>query len=213
MKISLNLLETNSYIENQILQSLVQQINPVLNKAANKTTVEIRKLLGEALREEPEYSSLVGGQLRLEFGIPDVRAVDDMVNKLAQTANVSIAGVSIKGSSLSGGLTLTALERSSMGGLVGDASAVVVDSKGYSLPWLQWLLYEGNTSIVKNYEVKIGPSPYSRTGMAIMVDSDKNWRVPPAFAGTLNNNWVTRAIDRVSNNIPGILQNSFESSI
>lgn len=213
MKISLTLLETDSYIQDQILKALAKQVEPALTKTISKITPKIQTLLEEALKEEPEYSSLTSGQLRLEFGIPDVSAVDSMVKKLAATAKISLNSVSIKSNSLSGGLSLTALEKSSMGGLIGDDSAVVVSEKGQQLPWLQWLLYEGNKPIIRNYEVKIGSNPNSRTGMAIMIDSDKNWRVPPAFAGTLNNNWVTRAVDRVSNSIPKLIQEAFESSI
>jgi len=213
MKISLTLLESDSYIRDQILQALAKEVQPVLAKAIVVITPKIRKLLEEALREEPEYSSLISGQLRLEFGIPDVSTIDTVVKKLAATANVVSNGVSVKSNGLSGGLTLTALERSNMGGLISEDNAIVITDKGQPLPWLQWLLYEGNKPIVRNYEVKIGPNPNSRTGNAIMVDSDKNWRVPPAFAGTINNNWVTRAVDRVSNSIPKIIQEAFESSI
>lgn len=213
MRLSLDLIETDSYIKDQILQILAKQVEPVLQKAANKSTPKIQNLIEEALKQEPEYSSLISGQLRLEFGIPDSSSVDNIVKKLSETAIISVNNVTIKNNGLAGGLSLTALERTSMGGLINDANALVNDVKGYSLPWLQWLLYEGNKPIIRNYEVKIGPNPASRTGMAIMVNSDKNWRVPPAFAGTINNNWVTRALDRVSNRVPKIIQENFENSI
>lgn len=213
MKLSLQLLENDSYIKDQILQILAKQVEPVLNKSVNKAVPKIQQLIEDALKQEPEYISLISGQLRLEFGIAESSSVDDIIKKLAATAQISVKNITIKNNGLSGGLVLTALERTSMGGLINDSSAMVVDSKGYSLPWLQWLLYEGNKPIIRNYEVKIGPNPNSRTGMAIMIDSDKNWRVPPTFAGTINNNWVTRAIDRVSNSIPKIITESFEGSL
>lgn len=213
MKISLRLIETDSYIKDQILQNLAKQVEPVLQKTANKSTPKIQNLIEDALKQEPEYSSLLSGQLRLEFGIPDISSIDNIVKKLAETTTIMVKNVIIKNNGLTGGLSLTALERTSMGGLINDANALVNDSKGYSLPWLQWLLYEGNKSIIKNYEVRIGPNPASRTGMAIMVNSDKNWRVPPAFAGTINNNWVIRALDRVSDRVQKIIQENFENSI
>jgi hypothetical protein len=213
MKLSLTLLETDSYIQNKILQILSKQANMVLQNTAKKILPKIRILLENALKQEPEYISLTNGQLRLEFGIPDASSIDDIVKKLSDSANISIQNSIIKNNGVSGGITLTALERTSMGGLINDRSAMVVDVKGYSLPWLQWLLYEGNKPIVKNYEVKIGPNPRSRTGMAIMVDSNKNWRVPAAFSGTVNNNWITRALDRISNDITKLIQDNFESSL
>lgn len=213
MKLSLNLLESDSYIKDQILKSLVKRVEPALQKTAQKSSIKIQQLLSDALKQEPEYSSLISGQLYLEFGIPEVSAVDNIVQKLAETATIKVESVTIKSNGLGGGLTLNALERTNMGGLINDINALVVDPKGYSLPWLQWLLYEGNKPIIRNYEVKIGPNSNSRTGMAIMIESNKNWRVPPSFAGTINNNWITRAVDRVSNTVPKIIRENFENSL
>lgn len=213
MKLSLDLIESDSYIKDQILQSLAKQANIVLQKTVQKSIIKIQKLLSDALKQEPEYSSLMSGQLRLEFGIPDTSSIDNIIQKLSKTANIKIDNMVIKNNGLGGGLTLNALERTSMGGLINDINALVVDSKGYSLPWLQWLLYEGNKPIIRNYEVKIGPNSNSRTGMAIMIDSKKNWRVPPSFAGTINNNWITRAVDRVSSTVPKIIRENFENSL
>lgn len=213
MKLSLDLLESDSYIKNEILSVFAKQADIVLQQTSNKILPKIQKLLEESLKQEPEYASLIGGQLRLEFGIPDTSSVDSIVNKLSQTVSITNQKATIKNNGISAGLILTALERTSMGGLIDDSSALVSDSKGYSLPWLKWLLYEGNNAIIKNYEVKIGPNSNSRTGMAIMIESKKNWRVPPAFAGTINNNWVIRAIDRVSGNITKVIRESFEGSL
>jgi hypothetical protein len=43
-----------------------------------------------------------------------------------------------------------------------------------------------------------------------MISSEKqNWRVPSEFAGTVNNNWITRAIDRLD----PILLNDIEKEL
>jgi hypothetical protein len=90
---------------------------------------------------------------------------------------------------------------------------VVTDSKGYSLPWLKWLLFEGSKPLIKNYSVKFGSNKRSRTGQAIMISSNKNWKVPSEFAGTVTNNWITRAIDRASDKILQDIQNIIESNL
>jgi hypothetical protein len=55
--------------------------------------------------------------------------------------------------------------------------------------------------LVKNFTVKIGPNKFSRTGMALMIDSNKNWKVPSEFAGSPSNNWATRALDKIEDKI------------
>ena len=61
--------------------------------------------------------------------------------------------------------------------------------------------------------MELGPNPNSRTGMAVMVGSNNNWRVPPAFVGTITNNWTTRAIDRIENQVGNIIQKTIENNI
>lgn len=212
MIIQAKLLESNSQVASLILNALAKQIKPVFVKAASKITPKIKEIIEQALMQEPEYASLTNGDLRLEFGIPNVSSVYSLVKKLSDTVDVTFTDILVKGNGLSGSIKITALESSSMNGLVNDPDALVNDG-GYSLPWLQWLLYEGNNPIVKNYEVKLGPNPNSRTGMAVMIESQEDWRVPPIFAGTLNNNWITRAIDSSSASITRIIKQTLEESI
>ena len=64
--------------------------------------------------------------------------------------------------------------------------------------------------LIKNYTVKFGPNNRSRTGFAIMVGSDENWRVPPEFAGTKTNNWITRALENVEDKVVGLMIKELE---
>jgi hypothetical protein len=60
----------------------------------------------------------------------------------------------------------------------------------------------------------MGNNPRSRTGSAIMVSSQKiNWRVPAQFAGTVNNNWVTRAIERLDDSLLQQIEKELERYI
>jgi len=214
MKISLKILESSSQIAKSIANALKPEIDKTLLSASQKATKKLQPIIAEALRSEPEYQSLTSGSLRLEFGIPDPSVVESIVEKLASTVKVENTPCKIVSNILKGGFKITALKTDDMDGLVGDQDAIVVDStRGYSLPWLSWLLYEGNKAIVKNYEVKLGNNSNSRTGMAIMITSDQSWRVPPEFAGKSNSNWTTRAIDRISNQIEDILRISVEESL
>ena len=75
------------------------------------------------------------------------------------------------------------------------------------------MLLKGNAIIIKNYEVKFGPSPKSRSGDALMIQSSSSWRVPPEFAGTIKDNWTTRALNRIDNKIINLIQTTLENSI
>lgn len=214
MNISVKILETTSEISKLIANALKPEVDKALVSASKKASDKIQPLLADALKAEPEYQSLTNGKLRLEFGIPNPGSVDSIIEKLSSTLTIENIPTKITSNGLSGGFKLTALKSDDMNGLLSDGDAIVTDTeRGYTLPWLSWLLYEGNKPVVKNYQVRLGSNPYSRTGMAIMVESSDSWRVPPEFAGTASSNWTTRAVERISNQITDILKQSLEESI
>ena len=90
-----------------------------------------------------------------------------------------------------------------------SAGAVVNTEKGSKLEWLQWLLLFGDKTIVKEYEIKLGPNPNSRSGDGIMISSKSGrWNVPTSYAGTSKKNWITDAIDSVEDDIMTLLTQS-----
>ena len=213
MRISANIVETNDEINTMILEIMADHINDTLNIAMPKITTEIKELVALSLREEPEYQSLLSGRLRAEFGLSDTNMVDNIIDKLVSTIDVSRSTVSYNKIGLVGGFTITMMKSDDMNGLIFTDIASVISNNGQHLPWLQWLLLEGNNAIVKNFDVKMGSYSQSRSGMAIMVSSRDNWRVPPEFVGTISNNWTTRAIDRIEDKIYTLIQDIIEALI
>jgi len=186
-------------------------LNVTFSKAISEIITEVKIVISEALKQEPEYESLMSGSLKYEFGIPDSGTVDIVIEEMVNTLNLEYKPVTINNLGLSGEYKLTMIKSDDINGIINNQSAKVVDGgRGYELPWLSWLLFQANKPIVKNFEVKIAPNPSSRTGMAIMVDSNKNWRVPPEFAGTISNNWTTRAIEKTETKILKVMQTYIE---
>lgn len=214
MKLSVSLIESDSQIRNLILDSLTKQISAGLQRSINPLTQAIKTIMTKALQSQPEYQSLISGQLRKEFGIANANNVDIVINNLINTLSVKILPIKTINTGLSGGISIEMIPSDNFGGALSDPSASVVDEdKGYSLPWLEWLLLKGTDIIVKNYEVKFGPNPNSRSGDAIMVSSTKNWRVPPEFVGTQRNNWTTRAIESAEEELTNTIKSIVERNI
>lgn len=207
MRISANIVETNDEINTMILEIMADHINDTLNIAIPKITKEIKELVAVSLKEEPEYQSLLSGRLRAEFGLSDTNMVDNIIDKLVSTIDVSRSTISYNKIGLVGGFTITMMKSDDMNGIIFTDIASVISNNGQHLPWLQWLLLEGNKAIVKNFDVKMGSYSQSRSGMAIMVSSRDNWRVPSEFVGTISNNWTTRAIDRIEDKIDTLIEN------
>lgn len=214
MRFTVSLLENDSAIRNEILKAMQPIINKAITYTVNNIKPDIIKLIKEALETEPEYNSLVSGELRREFGIEDTSSVNTVVNALANSIVTESNLTIINNTGLSGGLSIKIINRNDYGGSLDTEAAKVVDGiRGYSLPWLEWLLLKGNQILVRNYSVKLGSNPYSRSGDAIMIPSNKNWRVPPEYAGTQQDNWTTRALLKIDKQLTSIIQNKFESAL
>ena len=73
---------------------------------------------------------------------------------------------------------------------------------------------EGDRIIIVGYHIKYDISSAqkqnSQSGSAIMVKGG-NWRVPPNFSGTLEDNWITRTFD--VEKIKGLLNNIVEKNL
>lgn len=213
MKFSLRLLETDSQISKLIMKEIKTTIDNVVDKAIPDISKEIKELIAESLRGQPEYSSLMAGTLRAELGIPDSNLINSVIQALIETLDVKKNTITITNNGLTGGFLLTMMKSDDMGGVIYSNISYVNDPKGYSLPWLEWLLFKGNEILVRNYKVSYTPSPYSRSGMAIMTPSSDSWRVPEQFTGTEDNNWTTRAINSVEDSVYKIIQKNIEKYI
>lgn len=214
MRYNISLIENDNYIRNSIMEILKKDINKALDSTVLKIKDPIIQVIKTALKNEPEYSSLMSGQLRSEFGIDDTSKIDIAINNISNSILIEKKLMSVNNFGLSGGLDLKIINSQDFGGALTDSTAFVNDSeRGYNLPWLEWLLLKGNSIIVRNYEVKYGQNSRSRSGDAIMIDSSSNWRVPPEYAGTVRDNWTTRALSRVDSSITKIIQSTFESNI
>lgn len=215
MKYSLKLVESDSQIRKLILESLKEEISETFDRSIPAIQNQIKTEVRSAIEAQPEYTALISGDLRLELGIPDPQnRIDSIINTWVNNITVQKSTIKLTNSGLSGGFSLSMIASDLQDVLALPAASVIDETNGYSLPWLQWLLLDGGKILVKDYSVVFGPNKASRTGFAIMKnDKSSNWRVPAEFAGTISNNWVTRAIDSLDNKINEIIQDSIQKAI
>lgn len=205
INISLQLLETEEQITQSILKALLPEVNDRLNQAFYNIKTDMILLVQNAIVSAPEYSSIMSGKLKLEFGLPDSSTRLEQLMSFWKFIDVEYSKARISGKKISGSFAISMI-KSDYSDVLSSSAAVLRTEKGQDLNWLEWLLLFGDKTIIKEYNVQLGANPNSRTGGAIMrASSSGKWGVPSEFAGVATNNWITRAIDSVSDQINALL--------
>lgn len=211
LKFSLDVIDSNSEIYTAILKALLPEVKDFINTAFTQIKASLPLVIRAAITDTPEYRSLLDGQLKYEFGIPDSASklaglLDIWSNNLNEIYNPP----SIQNNQIKASFSVSMIRVDFADVLYTDYGYMQDSIRGYNLPWLEWLLLEGNRTIISDYQVLVGPNKASRTGMAIMSPSKKSWRVPSSYAGTENDNWITRALDSISPQIQQIINTALK---
>lgn len=219
--------EEIGYVYDLEFNRLIQKIRPKL-----ETLIRIR--IETAIKNAPEYLALMpGGRLYGQIGNPNIQNdVEAIIEFIKRNVNVDMVFNVEQGDRVDivGNLEVSVIP--DYGTLTNLHPAKFTTEKGQNLPWLRWLLLEGEASIVigyyyvENTDRRKTISNYSRTGTGIMrlrgkpssfkknwsVEySPKSWSVPPEFAGTENDNWFTRAFKTIEQEIAVIVEKEFNN--
>ncbi len=187
------LLTSSTDFKNYILKTISETVNKNLFSKLTPVEGTISDIVLFSIKAQPEYSSLKSGELRNRFGIKSAAQVDEVLAAL-DDIDVKVDKARVSGGEITAEITVNMI-KSDFASL-GIAAGSYVSEGGSQIDWLNWLLYEGNNSVVIGYKYKPVVSPKSRTGKGIMIKGEGNiFRVPPEFAGTADDNWITRGVD------------------
>jgi|TARA_B100001094_G_scaffold333466_1_gene412972 hypothetical protein len=208
MNVDINIKETSSQISVKILKALSGEVDKYFQQAFNRCKRDIVSIVSEAITSHRTYQSLTSGKLRAEFGLDSSSSRLSQILRFWENLEVEYKKPKIKSNQIIGSFSLSMIQ-SDYSDVLSSAAAVVNTEKGSQLEWLRWLLLFGDKEIIKDYDIKFGSNPRSRSGNAIMVGkTGSRWGVPSSFAGTANKNWITEAIDSVEDQVFRLLEQS-----
>lgn len=194
--ITFNIVESNSVLVKKIHTEIANHINQAFNKSLGQIKDGVKRATIEFFKNTDTFQALVFGPLNWHFGFPagtQFNRAYTVVEQIGENIQLDFNPFKISRAQYKGGLKLQVLQ-SDFSDILGLPEASVVTEKGTILPWLRWLLLEGNAFIIKEYDIRL-ESGQGRSGGAVMINDKAGvWRVPPEYAGTANNNWLTRTI-------------------
>ena len=205
--------ESVPQISRMIKKALIEEINKKFTVNTVKELVHlVRDDIKLALLAAPEAQSLLAGELRGQFGIPsgwEDRFVKSIITTIADSIEFDFHKLSDKGNKIDGGFTFY-VAKADFSDILALDEAIIVTRKGQILPWLDWLLLKGDRLIISDYSLRYVPAA-SRSHSYIMIEEHGEfWKVPSEFAGTIKNNWITRALDEKTKHISQIIASRLE---
>ena len=214
LSLKLKLVESQSDISKKILDAIKAEINKIMISVVLVLQQNIKKSLEDKIKNSRTWQSLEEGKLRAEFGLPD-----DIATRLGEILEIWLRQIDVDyktvtgTTTLKGGITVGLLETDWNQVLSSDA-AIIVTKYGTVLPWLEWLLIYGDKTIIQDYVVIMKPTPQSRSGMAIMAQQvGGQWRVPPEFSGTPDNNFITEILEGMGPEIELMIEKEFTNRL
>ena len=198
----LKIVDSTRDVKAKILFELREVIDKAYRKAKPRIEQKSRQLILSALKGSSTIQSLTSGKLQADFGLSSsdaARASEDILSTVAKNINVDFT---ISSSDLVGSIKLNLLPPDvSQFTNLSTASYINTGKKGGEISWLEWLLTKGTEIVIDGYQVTYDDTSFfSRSGKALM---KKNgfFRVDPDHAGTVDDNFITRTIRNLSDEI------------
>jgi hypothetical protein len=209
MTLTIKLLESNSDIEKKIKTAIAEELNALIKKNFKTAQKRIESSVSGWVTSQPEVQSLlregVPNSLHAQFGLQAGQGLlssIEIVNAIIASIEVRVKQVDAK---LNTGIDFN-IQPENLRNLLGLPSGFTQTEDQDILPWLTWLLLEGSNTIVYGYTYV--PDLSGRSGGGTM-EAGGSWRIPPEFSGTIDDNFVTRALSNRDKELEGILRGIF----
>jgi hypothetical protein len=191
--ITLKLLDSIEVIETKINTAIADLANKEISNSSAEILQKCQALISGWILTQPEIISLntsspdsLAGQFGLLPG-QSMSVTSSVINAIKDSITVKIAKFNNK---LQGGITVE-FQPANFINILNIPQGHTPISGG-DLHWMDWLIRRGDNIIVVNYQYN-PKSGVGRSGLGQMI-SGGSFRVPPQFAGTEKDNFITRAL-------------------
>lgn len=206
--------------EKEILDALKQDFVTKANKkmpvVMDKIRAKVVDLLEEVLVDSPTVTSLLSGKLRDDFGL----SAENAVSAVTQIIDGVTKNVELKLSRSTNSLAHIVLSIKPIDAnfYKSISSGSRISKSGKPVDWLEWLLTRGTQVIIGDYYTFNQAKGKTRSGGKTVMKkigrkAKPPFRVDPAHAGTLEDNFITRAIESKSKEITEILSKEVSNEL
>lgn len=211
----LQLKTTPREFRQKVLQALCIEMNKAMRGIVKKILPDFKKVIQECFISTPAYDSLLSGKLRGAFGFPngtEVKFVNALLKAIVEDIEIIPLKCYTNGTQIAGGLQINVV-RSTLENILNsefashtvstnDKSWAFLTSpipQSFNIPWMEWLLVDGDKVQVMNFAYIFKFAGRSAHGIMAPTKNQSKFfsmsRVDPQFAGVINDNWITRTLE------------------
>lgn len=184
--------------QKKLLTAIGEKVNKAVLRALPEIKRQVAQSTGEIFRNTETYRSLSDGRLAGHFGFHignGKKKAEAVIRAVENSIQTRFLRITPRGRYFDGGLKLF-MVKSDLSEILNISEAIVITPEnGHALPWLEWLLLEGDRIIISDHV--FNPRTGSgRSTQGFMMKNSGVWRVPPEYSGTIRDNWLTRVFLR-----------------
>ena len=201
--LSISLPNFKSQFDKNIVREIRKEIAARMPKVIDAVQERLGVELFDAIQDSPTWRAVKAGSLRGELGIANVASLDNILLTWADGVEVTyeqnkefgILRIGMIQADYSDVLSLPESSFVSSSARTGNTSVI---------EWLRWLLLESTAIIVSNYSFV--PKNNGRTGLGIMIETGRGWRIPQQYAGSATDNFATRSLQNIGSVIDKVVE-------
>ena len=199
MQVFVTIKESDQQIYDKIARSIRDDLNILFANCLRDIKYTVNHKLFRALTISPEYVSISNGDLKVELGLVDGNSrLINIINIWLSNIDVTFNKFRLVAGNYSGGIRIHGINNDYTDVLSLPDSSLITE-RGEVLPWLDWLLNYGSKIIIADYDVIFRPG-MGRTDGGIMMHRGE-WGIPSVYSGVKDNNFITRAISSIQNDL------------
>lgn len=181
---------------------IVRIVNTRMPRAVPIIKVRFQRLIEEAVLQSPEYDEITLGRVRHELGLVGViPVIESIIGAMQESMLVQYTPMTFS----TPAMIRVSILRKDLREVLNLPSSLFISENGEIVYWLKWVLSAGSDIVLTDYQFDDKFSKASRTGRGIMRRGRKGWSVPSSIAGTVENNWLTRAFESKQDDMITIL--------
>lgn len=191
-------------------RDVVKKFKKIIPQIKSEIKPKISSIVLDKLNQSDTVQSLLSGKLKDDFGlfgnVVNV-TIKNIVDKISEGIELNMDF-----SQKSGSIVTTALDILPYSDFpkIASVAGASFPSAGGNVDWLEWLLARGTQVVIGDYWIFPYAKGRTRSGgnsIMKMIESKPRepFRVDPNYAGTLTDNFITRAIESTRDDISKVL--------